>query len=268
LIVVKIGGDVYQKGLTPELTDDIKKILEYEKLVIVHGGGDEVTSIAQKLGKPQTFITSPGGIRSRYTDEETVEIFTMVMAGKINKAIVRWLLSKGVNAVGLAGLDAGMLRAERKKKLVIIDERDRKRVIDGGYTGKITKVDTSILGLLVERGYVPVVSPIALGEDYEFLNVDADRAAAQIAGALKADKAVFLTDVQGLLMKGEFVKALSMKEAENLLPRIGAGMDKKVLASIEALMAGAKEAVISSGLVVEPISSALTHKNGTVITVE
>jgi len=268
LIVVKIGGDVYQKGLTPELTDDIKKVLENEKLVIVHGGGDEVTLIAQKLGKQQTFVTSPGGIRSRYTDEETVEIFTMVMAGKINKAIVRWLLSKGINAVGLAGLDAGMLRAERKKKLVIIDERNRKRVIDGGYTGKIAKVDTSILGLLVERGYVPVVSPIALGEDYEFLNVDADRAAAQIAGALKADKAVFLTDVQGLLMKGDFVKALSMKEAEDLLPRIGAGMDKKVLASIEALKAGAKEAVISSGLVVEPISSALTHKNGTVITVE
>jgi acetylglutamate/LysW-gamma-L-alpha-aminoadipate kinase len=268
LIVVKIGGDVYQKGLTPELTDDIKKVLENEKLVIVHGGGDEVTSIAQKLGKQQTFITSPGGIRSRYTDKETAEIFTMVMAGKINKAIVRWLLSKGINAVGLAGLDAGMLRAERKKKLVIIDERNRKRVIDGGYTGKIAKVDTSILGLLVERGYVPVVSPIALGEDYEFLNVDADRAAAQIAGALKADKVVFLTDVQGVLMKGDFVKALSMKEAENLLPRIGAGMDKKVLASIEALKAGAKEAVISSGLVVEPISSALTHKNGTVITVE
>ena len=265
---MKIGGDIYQKGLTSELTDDIKKVLENEKLVIVHGGGDEVTSIAQKLGKQQSFITSPGGIRSRYTDEETAEIFTMVMAGKINKAIVRWLLSKGINAVGLAGLDAGMLRAERKKKLVIIDERNRKRVIDGGYTGKIVRVDTSILGLLVEKGYVPVISPIALGEDYEFLNVDADRAAAQIAGALKADMAVFLTDVQGLLMKGDFVKTLSMKEAESLLPKIGAGMDKKVLASIEALKAGAKEAVISSGLIVEPITSALTHKKGTVITFE
>ena len=268
MIVVKIGGAIYQKGLTPELTEDIKKVLENEKLVIVHGGGDEVTSIAQKLGKQQSFITSPGGIRSRYTDEETAEIFTMVMAGKINKAIVRWLLSKGINAVGLAGLDAGMLRAERKKKLVIIDERNRKRVIDGGYTGKIVRVDTPILGLLVEKGYVPVISPIALGEDYEFLNVDADRAAAQIAGALKANMAVFLTDVQGLLMKGDFVETLSMKEAESLLPKIGVGMDKKVLASIEALKAGAKEAVISSGLIVEPITSALTHKKGTVITFE
>ena len=268
MIVVKIGGDVYQKGLTLGLVEDIKKVLGTEKLVIVHGGGDEVTSIAKKLGKQQTFITSPGGVKSRYTDEETVEIFTMVMAGKINKAIVRWLLSKGVNAVGLAGLDAGTLRAERKKKLVIIDERDRKRIIDGGYTGKIVKVNTSLLELLVEKGYVPVVSPIALGEEYEFLNVDADRAAAQIAGALKAEKAVFLTDIQGLLVKDKPVKALSMREAEEILPTIGTGMDKKVLASVEALKAGAKEAVISSGLTAEPITSALTHRSGTVITVE
>ncbi len=268
MIVVKIGGDVYQKGLSSGLAEDIKNILEHEKLVVVHGGGDEVTSIAQKLGKQQTFVTSPGGIRSRYTDEETVEILTMVMAGKINKAIVRWLLSRGVNAVGLAGLDGGMLRAERKKKLVIIDERDRKRIIDGGYTGKIAKVNTGLLEMLVEKGYVPVVSPIALGEDYEFLNVDADRAAAQVAGALKADKVVFLTDVQGLLVKGEPVKSLSMREAEELLPKIGAGMDKKVLASVEALKAGAKEAVISSGLIAEPVASALTHKSGTVITIE
>jgi acetylglutamate/LysW-gamma-L-alpha-aminoadipate kinase len=265
---VKIGGDIYQKGLNIELVGDIKKVLENEKLVIVHGGGDEVTSIAEKLGKPQAFITSPGGIRSRYTDEETAEIYTMVMAGKINKIIVRWLLGKGINAVGLAGIDAGVLKAERKKKLLIIDERNRRRVIDGGYTGKITKADITILELLIEKGYVPVVAPVALGEDYEFLNVDADRAAAQIAGALKVDKAVFLTDVQGLRMKGEYVKTLPMKEAEKLLPKIGSGMDKKVLASIEALKAGAKEAIISSGLVEEPITDALTHKNGTVITVE
>ena len=268
MIVVKIGGDIFRKGLNDSFAEDVKKVAENEELIIVHGGGDEVTSIAEKLGKTQVFITSPGGIRSRYTDEETVEIYTMVMAGKINKTIVRWLLSKEVKAVGLAGVDAGMLKAERKKKLLIIDDRNRKCVIDGGYTGKITKVDTAIIRLLIEKGFVPVVAPIALGEDFEFLNVDADRAAGQIAGALEVDKVVFLTDVQGLQMKGDFVKALSMKEAEKLLPKIGAGMDKKVLASIEALKAGAKEAVISSGLVAEPVTTALTHKNGTVITVE
>ncbi|MEM2970246.1 MAG: [LysW]-aminoadipate/[LysW]-glutamate kinase [Candidatus Bathyarchaeia archaeon] len=268
MIVVKIGGDIFSKGLNESLANDFKKTVEQEKLVIVHGGGDEVTSIAEKLGKPQTFIVSPGGVRSRYTDAETVEIFTMVMAGKINKTIVRWLLSKGVKAVGLAGLDAGMLRAERKKKLVIIDERNRKRIIDGGYTGKISKVDTELITYLVEKGFVPVISPVALGEDFEFLNVDADRAAGQIAGALKAERVVFLTDVEGLELKGTLVRNLSINEAEKVLPKIGAGMDKKVLASIEALRAGAKEAIISSGLAVEPISDALSHKNGTVITFE
>jgi acetylglutamate/LysW-gamma-L-alpha-aminoadipate kinase len=267
MIVVKIGGDVFKNGLNSELARDICKVLEREKLVIVHGGGDEVTSIAEKLGKQQTFITSPTGVRSRYTDLETVEIFTMVMAGRINKAIVRWLIGSNVPAVGLAGIDGSLLKADRKKRLVIIDERNRKRIIDGGYTGKIKRVNTPILETLLIKGYVPVVAPIALGGENEFLNVDADRAAAQIAGALKADKAIFLTDVQGLLLKDKYVKNLHMKEAENLLPQIGPGMDKKVLASVEALKNGAKESVISSGLISEPLTAALSHKQGTVITV-
>ncbi|MEM2914817.1 MAG: [LysW]-aminoadipate/[LysW]-glutamate kinase [Candidatus Bathyarchaeia archaeon] len=266
MFVIKMGGDIFNKGLNDSLGNDLKKVLENEKLIVVHGGGDEVTSVAEKLGKPQVFVTSPGGIRSRYTDEETVKIFTMVMAGKINKAIVRWLLNKGVNAVGISGIDAATLRAERKKKLLIIDERNRKRVIDGGYTGKIFKVDTTLLMLLVEKGFVPVVAPIAISEDFEFLNVDADRAAAQIAGALKADRVIFLTDVSGLQIKGELVKTLSMRDAERLLPKIGAGMDKKIIASIEALKSGVKEAVISSGLIDNPITNA--YRNGTVITIE
>jgi len=93
MIVLKIGGDIFQKGLKSTLGNDIRKVLEREQLVIVHGGGDEVTKVAGKLGKEQVFITSPSGIRSRYTDKETVEIYAMVMAGRINKAIVKWLLS-------------------------------------------------------------------------------------------------------------------------------------------------------------------------------
>ena len=268
MIVLKIGGDIFQKGLKGTLGNDIKKVLEREQLVIVHGGGDEVTKVAEKLGKEQVFITSPSGIRSRYTDKETVEIYAMVMAGRINKAIVRWLLSQGVPAVGLAGIDAALLKAKRKKRLLIIDERNRKRIIDGGYTGKITEVNTALLDILLENGYVPVVAPIALGEENELLNVDSDRAAGQIAGALKASNVVFLTDVRGVLMEGDYIRKLALKDAERLLPKIGPGMDKKVLASVEALKAGAKEAVISSGFVDEPVTSALSHANATVITIE
>jgi len=268
LIVLKIGGDIFSKGLNDNLSNDLKRVLENQKLIVVHGGGDEVTSIAEKLGKPQTFVTSPGGIKSRYTDEETAEIFTMVMAGKINKTIVRWLLNKGIKAVGVSGVDAETLRAERKKKLLIIDERNRKRIINGGYTGKISKVDVTLIMLLVEKGFVPVIAPIAVGENFEFLNVDADRAAGQIAGTIKADKIVFLTDVLGVEIEGKLVRTLTMKEAERLLPKIGSGMDKKVLASIEALKSGVKEVIISSGLIAEPLTNALTQRNGTVITFE
>jgi len=266
MIVLKIGGDIFEKGLNRNLCDDIKKNLD-SKLVIVHGGGDEVTQIAEKLGKKQVFVTSPSGIRSRYTDEETVEIYTMVMAGRIGKSIVRWLLSNGIRAVGLSGVDGPLLRAERKKRLLIIDDRNRKRMIEGGFTGKITQVNTAILELLLGNGYLPVVAPIALGEENEFLNVDSDRAAGQIAGALKADKIIFLTDVQGVVLKGECVRKMFMRDAETLLPKIGPGMDKKILASVEALKAGVKEAIISSGFVEKPVTSALKQLNGTVITV-
>ena len=116
MIVIKIGGSVVD-GLHPSTLADIKTIAGKEKLVFVHGGGKEVTSTAMKLGKEQKFIVSPGGVRSRYTDKETAEIYTMVMSGKINKAIVGMLLRQGIKAVGIAGIDGSVLKAERKKKL-------------------------------------------------------------------------------------------------------------------------------------------------------
>jgi len=268
MIVLKIGGDLYKDGLSSSLISDVKSIFPREKMLIVHGGGDEVTAVAEKLGKKQVFITSPSGIRSRYTDKETVEIYTMVMAGRINKAIVQWLISHGLPAVGLAGIDGRILSAKRKKRLLIIDERGRRRIIEGGFTGKITKVNTHVLTLLIENGYLPVIAPIALGEEKELLNVDSDRAAANIAGALKAESIVFLTDVQGVMINGKYVRKIQMREAEELLPTIGPGMDKKILASVEALKNGVKEAIVSSGFVDEPVMNALNHKIGTVITAE
>jgi len=268
MIVLKVGGDIFKRGLGEALANDVRRILEYEKLVIVHGGGDEVTEISEKLGKKQVFVTSPEGIRSRYTDEETAEIYTMVMAGRINKAIVRWLISNGVKAVGLSGIDGSLLVASRKKKLIIVDERGRKHIIDGGYTGKVCRVNVDILQTLIEKSYVPVISPVAIGEENEYLNVDSDRAAAQVAGALKADKIVFLTDVPGIEMGDNYLRRLTLNEAREILPKIGHGMDMKVIASIEALEAGVKEAVIACGLIDNPVINALNGSNGTVITAE
>ncbi|MEK6877526.1 MAG: acetylaminoadipate kinase, partial [Thermoproteota archaeon] len=133
MITIKIGGSVVD-GLHPSTISDLKKVSQQEKVIIVHGGGKEVTRISEALGKEQKFIVSPGGIKSRYTDKETVEIFTMVMSGKINKMIVGMLQKNGINAVGLSGVDGQIIQAERKKKLVIINEKGRKMAIDGGYT--------------------------------------------------------------------------------------------------------------------------------------
>jgi len=265
MIVLKIGGDLLDRGLGSSLSADIKRTLETDRIVIVHGGGDEVTKIAERLGKKQSFVSSPEGIRSRYTDKETAEIYNMVMAGKINKEVVAFLLKEGVPAVGLSGVDAGLLKAKRKKRLIIVDEKGRKKVIEGGFTGKIDQVNSVFLRLLIENGHVPVIAPTALGEEHELLNVDSDRAAANIGGAMGAEKIVFLTDVQGILMDGKLVKRLSVKEAETLLPKIGLGMEKKLIASIEALKAGVKKAIIASGLAENPISNAINRNAGTVI---
>jgi acetylglutamate/LysW-gamma-L-alpha-aminoadipate kinase len=264
MIVIKFGGSVLNE-LHPSIIEDLRQISQNEKVVLVHGGGNEVTNMATKLGKEQKFIVSPSGIRSRFTDKETAEIYTMVMSGKINKIIVKMMVEAGIKAVGISGIDAGILRAIRKAKLTVLNEKGRKMIVEGGYTGKIQAVETPLLNILTENGYLPVVSPIALSENYEFLNVDGDRAAAYIAGNLKADKVIFLTNVNGLHLDDKLVKNLTASQAKEALPKIGFGMEKKILASTEALMLGAKEVIISSGKVSNPITSAIDHEDCTVI---
>lgn len=268
LLIIKMGGSILKEGASSSLIIDLKELLRENKAILVHGGGVEVTEIATKLGKEQKFIVSPEGFRSRYTDKETVEIYTMVMAGKLNKQIVLALQSQGLHAVGVSGLDGALLKGERKKRLIAVDERGRKKIIDGGYTGKITAVDADLLQLFLEKGYVPIVTPIAVSEEFEPLNVDGDRTAAIIAGALKADRLILLTDVKGLTLKGNPITKISASEVKEVLPSIGQGMSTKVHAALEALNQGVGEVIITSGLGEKPISAALNHEAGTVVTGE
>ncbi len=265
MITIKIGGSVVDE-LHSSIISDLKKVSQKEKIILVHGGGKEVTRISEALGKEQKFIVSPGGIKSRYTDKETVEIFTMVMSGKINKMIVGMLQKNGINAVGLSGIDGQIIQAERKKKLIVINEKGRKMAIDGGYTGKIKNVNSGLVKLILDHGYLPVISPIAISEEFDFLNVDGDRAAAYVAGKMHSDKILFLTNVDGLLVNDKLVKSLSLAEAKELLPKIGFGMEKKILAATEALEMGVKQALIANGQKENPISAAIANENCTVIT--
>ncbi len=264
MIVVKLGGSIVE-GLHSSILDDFAELHKREKIVVVHGGGKDVTKVASEMGKEQKFIVSPEGKRSRYTDKETSMIFTMVMSGKISKNITAMLSNKGILSVGITGIDGETIRAVRKEKLVILNEKGRKMIIDGGYTGKVSIVNSKLIHVLLDSGYLPVISPIALGEGYEFLNIDGDRAAANIAGALKSDIVIFITNVSGLMMEERLINNLTLDEAIKLLPKIGPGMEKKVLASTEALTLGVKKTIIASGSVKNPILSALAHDNCTVI---
>jgi len=175
-------------------------------------------------------------------------------------------LHQGIKAAGIAGIDGSLLKAERKKKLLIINEKGRKMAIDGGYTGKICAVDPSLINTLLNAEYVPVVSPIALSEEFDALNVDGDRAAAYVAGGLKANKILFITNVSGLILNDKLVTNMTVDQAKIALPKIGYGMEKKIIACTEAIEMGVKESIIASGQVENPISSAIEHNNCTVIT--
>lgn len=265
LTVVKMGGTVLEEGLTEAFIEDIKRNLSHTNIILVHGGGKKVTEIASRMGKEQQFITSPEGFRSRHTDKETMEIFTMVMAGKINKHIVSSLLAHDVLAVGITGIDGALVKASRKKQLIAVDETGRKRLVEGGYTGKIEAIDTKLMHLLLDNGYVPVVAPIAIGQEFEELNVDGDRMAAHIAGNLKAEKLILLTDVKGLVLDGDLVPKLTLKDAESTLSKIGKGMITKIHVASEAIKLGVGEVIVTSGLENTPISKSLDGTAGTVI---
>lgn len=266
MFVVKIGGSLLKNGLQENLASDLESLIKRgEKIVLVHGGGDIVTEVATRMGKKQEFIVSPEGIRSRYTDRETVEIYTMVMTGLIRTKIVSELLRRGVESIGLSGIDLALMQAKRKKKLVVTDNRGRKILIDGGYTGTIKNVNEEFIREILNKKIVPVISPVAISEEFEPLNVDADRTASAISVSLRAEKLVFLTNVEGLYLDEVLVDRVNVQILKQRLKDIGFGMQKKVIASIEAIENGVASCVICSGLINKPITSAIDEITGTVI---
>ena len=263
-IVIKIGGSVIDKGIPETLIEDFSA-LRAHSICVIHGGGKTVTRISRLMGVEPKFITSPSGIRSRFTDEEAMDIYKMVMIGKINSDIVLALNRSRIPAFGFSGLDGPTIFANRKKKLIVLDGRDRKMVIDGGMTGQVSKVDTFFISNFLDRGVIPVISPIAMSEEQEPLNIDADRAAASVAAALNADKLIMITDVDGLIRNGSVVNKARAEEIKEISGEVGNGMDKKLIFATQALNEGVKEIVISNGYIDKPLQNALNGKRRTVI---
>jgi len=254
VFVVKIGGG---KGI--DVNNVLEDLASYKDFVLVHGGSDETNQISEKLGKPPKFVTTISGHTSRYTDRETLDIFSMVYAGKINVNIVAKLQSLGVNAVGLTGVDGRLLEGFRKNTIKIV-EGSKRKVLRDDFTGKIEKVNVGLLNLLMSNGYVPVVTVPAISYEGEPINADGDRAAAAIAAALKAEDLIILSNVPGLLRDVNDPNSLI---TEIQKARIGEFMDvaqdrmkKKVMGAQEALEQGIKRVIFSSANIDKPVTSA------------
>ena len=239
IIVVKYGGSAMsneelQRNVIKDVT--LLKLVGF-KPIIVHGGGKEISRWVGKVGKEAHFING-----LRVTDEETMEIAEMVL-GRVNKRLVTMVEELGVKAVGLSGKDGQMLQVEKKYS----DGQDI------GYVGNITSVNPKILFDLLEKGYLPIVSPIGLGEEFATYNINADDAACAIAKAVGADKLVFLTDIEGLYKdindKNSFISRITASEADGLIEDgfIGGGMLPKLNNCTSAVKEGVNRVHILDG---------------------
>ena len=247
-IVIKYGGNAMTgDDITTQVMADIA-LMKYVGIrpVIVHGGGPDITAQLEKVGKQSEFI---GGLR--ITDAETAAIAEMVLVGKINSAIVDGLNRHGVRAVGLSGKDAHCIRA--RKKSGTLYENGQTRSVDLGYVGSIAHIDTTLIEDLLARDYIPVVAPIGCGEAGETYNINADTVAAELAGALAAEKLLLLTNVEGIYRDindpASFISVLRADEARAWIAdgTISGGMIPKVEACLSALAHGAHKAHIIDG---------------------
>ena len=266
ITVVKLGG-TEGVDFSAICKDAVELLNQGKKLVFVHGGSAEANALGEGLGMPPKMITSPSGYTSRYTDRKTLEIFLMAVNGKVNSLLTEQLQMLGVNAFGLCGLGGKLMQATRKESVQSI-ENGKRKIIRDDYTGKIDRVNSELLMMLLDAGYMPVIAPVAVSEKGEALNVDADRAAAMVASALKAENLLLLTAVPGLMKnfpdESTLIRQLPMNQLSAASEAAQGRMKKKVLGAEEALNGGVSRVIIAAGRIENPISNALAG-NGTVI---
>ena len=266
ITVVKLGG-TEGVDFSAICKDAVELLKQGKKLVFVHGGSAEANALGEGLGTPPRMITSPSGYTSRYTDRKTLEIFLMAVNGKVNSLLTEQLQMLGVNAFGLCGLDGRLMQATRKDSIQSI-ENGKRRIIRDDCTGKIETVNAGLLTMLIDAGYLPVIAPVAVSEKGEALNVDADRAAAMVASALKAEALLLLTAVPGLMKnfpdESTLIRQLPQSQLAAASEAAQGRMKKKVLGAEEALKGGVQRVIIADGRIQNPISNALSG-NGTVI---
>ena len=252
IVVVKYGGNaMVNEQLKQQVMEDIVLLwLIGVKVVLVHGGGPEISELMKKLGKQPQFVDG-----LRVTDQETVDIVQMVLAGKVNKTLVNLLEMKGGRAVGLSGMDGRLIEARMK------DERL-------GFVGEVTKIHISPVTDLLDKGYIPVVSTVGCDRQGNAYNINGDTAAAHIAGALNAERLIMMTDIAGILRDKDdpstLIPEITLSQAKELYASgvISGGMIPKVDCCVTALHAGVKNVVIMDGRVPHSILMELLTNEG------
>lgn len=237
-VVIKYGGNaMINKELQDAVMTDIVLLRSVGvNVVLVHGGGPEINEMLGKIGKESKFVDG-----LRYTDEETVDIVQMVLAGKVNKRLVQLLHHHGGHAIGICGLDDGMIKAKKHEEK------------DIGFVGDITDIDTTLIEGILAQHYIPVVSTVGCGENNEVFNINADLAAAKLAAALGAEKLLLMTDVRGLLVdkddENTLIHVVHASEVSKLKSQgiISGGMIPKIDCCVEAVRRGVKRTHIIDG---------------------
>ena len=252
VVVIKYGGNaMINETLKQQVMEDIALLwLIGVKVVLVHGGGPEISDTMKRLGKEAKFVDG-----LRVTDKETVDIVQMVLAGKINKTLVNLIQMKGGHAVGLSGIDGGIIEATMKNEAL-------------GYVGTITKIRPQPINDLLEKNYIPVISTVASDRQGNTYNINGDTAAARIAGALGAERLIMMTDIAGILRDKDdpstLIPCITVEEAKGLYASgvISGGMIPKVDCCIDALEHGVDNVVIMDGRIPHSILMELLTDEG------
>ena len=269
MLVVKLGGSA---GIDPAATlDDLAGLWPGERIVFVHGANAALDAFQRQVGHEPRLVTSSTGQVSRFTDPETMDDFLAIYAGRVNKRLVEGLQMRGVNAVGLTALDGGIARGPRKDTIRIVED-GKPKVLRGDYAGSIRQIDTRLIDLLLDNGYLPVLTPPAVSLNGEAINVDGDKLSLRLAEALNATALIILSNTAGLLADLDdptsLVRVINTGDPASVdaaMTAAGGRMIKKVQAGIDAVAAGIGRVVFADARIDQPVSRALAGE-GTVVT--
>ena len=254
IVVIKYGGNaMINEELKMNVIKDVVLLSEIGvKVILVHGGGPEINRTLDKMGKETQFING-----LRYTDEETIDVVQMVLAGKTNKDLVKLIMQKGGNAVGISGVDNQLIIAKKH------ESED-----DLGYVGDVDKINPNIIIDMLDKGYIPVIASVGTDEEGHTYNINADTAAAEIAGALGAENMILVSDIPGLLAdkddESTLIPLVHVYEVNSLIEKgiIGGGMIPKVDCCVRAIRQDVKKAVIIDGRIPHSILIEMLSKEG------